>query len=347
MVWARVLNSVAATFDQAIVDTLIHRQMDSRRRTDAMGHAERINALGVLERLYAPHLEGDSFFPPARDVRPAYRTLRAIGRGEVVDATWPAEYTPIEPSIAHEYTKHVENRFVTARLFLHQSPRDAIILVHGYRAGQFAVEERVWPIEAFYRRGLDVVLAVLPFHGVRAPAGKPRFPSSDPRFSNEGFRQAIGDLRALKRLLEARGAQRVGIMGMSLGGYTTALAATLDPWAFAVPMMPVASFADIAAAGGRFVGSREEQALQHRALERVHRVVSPFERPSRVAKDAALVLGFEGDAITPLAHAEKIARHLDAPLVTSFGGHILQFGRAEAFRAAIRHLGKLGLLKNR
>ena len=116
--------------------------------------------------------------------------------------------------------------------------------------GHHAFEQRVWPVEWLGRLGLDVALFVLPFHGRRAdPTRKrpPPFPGSDPRMTNEGFRQTVADLGDLMYWLRARGHPAVGVMGMSLGGYTTALFATVEPeLAFAVPIIPLASLADFA-----------------------------------------------------------------------------------------------------
>jgi dienelactone hydrolase len=115
-------------------------------------------------------------------------------------------------------------------------------------------------------RGVDVALYVLPFHAVRAEPGTPhRFPSSDPRFSNEGFRQAIFELRSFVAHLEERGSPIVGAMGMSLGGYTVSLLATVEPkLAFVAPVIPLASFADVAHEADRFVGTHAQKAEQHR-----------------------------------------------------------------------------------
>ena len=44
------------------------------------------------------------------------------------------------------------------------------------------------------------------------------------------------------------------------------------------------------------------------------------------------VLGAEGDRITPVEHARWLAAHFGARLHLFHGGHILQFGRADAFR---------------
>ena len=43
-----------------------------------------------------------------------------------------------------------------------------MVAIHGYGAGRPGFEPLVWPVRAWNRRGLDVVLPTLPFHGRRA-----------------------------------------------------------------------------------------------------------------------------------------------------------------------------------
>src|SRR5258708_6261513 len=94
--------------------------------------------------------------------------------------------------------------------------------------------------------------ATIPPSPTTAFSRPPPFPGNDPRFGNEGFRQAVADLRVLMTLLRERGAPSVGIMGMSLGGYASALLATVQrDLAFAVPMIPLASLANAARDQGR------------------------------------------------------------------------------------------------
>src|SRR5262249_33175494 len=129
-------------------------------------------------------------------------------------------------------------------------------------------------------------------------------------------------LGALGRFFRERGAPAVGMMGMSLGGYTTALLATLDArLSFAIPIIPLASLAAVARQNGRFVGSDAEQKLQFEAVERVYRVVSPLSRPPRVDKDRVLVVAAAGDRVTPIEHARLLAAHFQAPLSIFPGGH--------------------------
>jgi pimeloyl-ACP methyl ester carboxylesterase len=133
---------------------------------------------------------------------------------------------------------------------------------------------------------------------------------------------------------------------MSLGGYTTALLATVEERLdFAVPIIPLASMADVADKLGRLLGDAEEQRAQREALDRVHRVVSPLARPAQLDPERVLIVGAEADRITPLHHARRLAGHFGAPLEVVAGGHILQLGRGQGFRAVGRLLGRLGLLE--
>jgi pimeloyl-ACP methyl ester carboxylesterase len=335
----RLLSGAAATVDRAVVAAMQMRNRGVRSRAEAYSHEERLERLAHVRETYgAPHLVAspEAYFAPPPAVTPRVRSLRRLAWGaECLEASWESAFEPFAPGVRDRYLAHAPNRTAHARLYVGGGPRPATILVHGYMAGQWAVEERAWPVRWLNRSGLDVALAVLPFHGVRArvEGGAPPFPGADPRFTNEGFRQAVADLRVLVGLLRERGATSVGIMGMSLGGYTTSLMATVqDDLAFAVPIIPLASLADFARDQGR-LGRGDRAAAEHAALEAANHVVSPFARPSRVAAERVLVVGAEADQVTPIAHAERIAAHLRAPLLRVAGGHLVQSWRAEAFRA--------------
>ncbi len=193
-----------------------------------------------------------------------------------------------------------------------------------------------------------MVLFVLPLHGDRRVTGRPKFPSSDPRITIEGFRQMVWDFRALRSHLVERGAPAVGVMGMSLGGYSTALLATLvSELSFAVPFIPLASIADFARDGDRLVGTASQRRRQHELLEEALAVVSPLSRSAVVPPGGRLVVAARADRITPPTHAKRLAEHLEAPLEVFTGGHILQVGRRDGFRAVGRLLGGLGLLRDR
>lgn len=322
-----------------------------KSRSESLGHDERVVALDAIAKLYAG-ANDDAFFgtPKAFSLvgEPVGRRATKRGMVDVVDLRWPSRVAPFVSDVADAFLAMRENHEAAARLFTARGEkRPTAIIIHGYRGGHYRFGERVWPVSWLLDHGLDVALFVLPFHAVRsAPGSGPRFPSSDPRFTNEGFRQATGDLRDLVLSLRERGSPDIAVMGMSLGGYTTSLLATVEPLSFVAPIIPMASLADIALEAGRLVGTPEEQLIQHAALEAAHAVVSPFTRKPRFPTDAAVVVGGEGDRITPLTHAQKLATHLGAELVTFPGGHILQFGRSRGFRAIGDKLRSLGLFRD-
>lgn len=324
-------------------------QLRKRSRAESLSHDQRLEALALLAQEYPAEAVGGYFGEPVA-IDPVVRVVRGANGGpSITDLSWPSNY---QTFVSHEdvlerIRRHHNNGIAAARLFSWGASRPVAILIHGYLAGPYALEQRVWPIDWFGRLGLDIALFVLPYHGIRADPdrrGPPPFPGADPRMSNEGFRQAIVDLRNLIRWLKERGHPAVGVMGMSLGGYTTALAATAErELAFAVPIIPLASIADFARDQGRLGSTPRETALQHRALENVYRVVSPLHREPLLPPDRILVIGAKNDQITPFAHAQRLARHFQAPLATLPGGHLIQVGRSSGFRRIGRMLGNLGL----
>lgn len=353
----RVGPSLAATIDTLGARALWYRSPASRRRSaaEALGPTARIAALEAIAAAYGdPALidDPDRFFGVPRrvtpDVRPVGRLDRDGARAQVEDVGWASRVDPFVADLAERCGDVAENLTARARVFRGGgAARPLAILVHGYRGGHFGFEERAWPVAGLLRRGLDVALFQLPHHGLRArPGGGPRFPGSDPRLTNEGFGQAVRDLRDLVHLAkDGWGAPAVAVMGMSLGGYTTALLGTVEPAVDLVaPIIPLASLADAARDNGRLVGTDAEQAAQHRALEAAYRVTSPLARAPRLGPERAIVVAAEGDRITPLAHARRLADHYQAELVTFPGGHLLQLGRAEGFRAILRRLRSLGII---
>jgi dienelactone hydrolase len=350
-----VIGGAAAALDRAATLAAYAQtvRMRRRNRAESLGHDARLQALALLAAQYSESL-AERYFRAPRAIDPSLRVVRSgPGSASVVDVTWQSEYRVFleEADVRARFARHRENQLGAARLFNWGSGRPVAILIHGYMGGHHRFEQRVWPVEWLGKLGLDVALFVLPFHGMRADPTRrrpPPFPGSDPRMTNEGFRQTVADLGDFAHWLRARGHAAVGIMGMSLGGYTTALFATVDPkLAFAVPIIPLASLADFARDQRRLGSTPEQTALQHQALDRVYRLISPLYRAPAIPSERVLVIGAKADRITPLAHAQRIARHFGAPLETWLGGHLLQIGRSDGFRHIGRLLSNLGLTEPR
>jgi pimeloyl-ACP methyl ester carboxylesterase len=246
--------------------------------------------------------------------------------------------------LREKYLRASANQTARARWFRHAgSPRPCVVLLHGYMSGSYAIEERMWPVSRLFRSGLDVVMTVLPFHGARRSEARgylpPAFPSSDPRFTIEGFRQMVFDQRALFGYLLQDRVASLGVMGMSLGGYSAALLATLESnLQFAVLFVPLAAIEEFAHRNGRMVGTAAEQVAQRDALRRAQRPISPFARPALLPGERVIVVAGEADQVTGLADARRLADHFGAELSLFHGGHLLHAGREQAFAPVWRLL---------
>jgi pimeloyl-ACP methyl ester carboxylesterase len=334
----RMLGTAAAAVDlvaTAAVTAHAQRIGQSKPRPPA-------DRLRLLERLESRFRDAalDGFFAEAVAIAPGERPVRRLGRdGAVADLSWQSSFAPIDPEVAERYGSARENSLAVARRYTRGRGRPAVILIHGYMAGPFAFEERIWPISLLDRAGFDVVLFTLPFHGLRVRAGYgavPEFPGEDPRLNVEGFRQAVFDLQSLVGWLLTQGHPRVGAIGMSLGGYTAALLATVESRLdFMVPVIPLSSLADFAREQGSLSPLADEAAAQHALLESIYRRVDPVARPALVPPHRCLVISAKADRVTPAAHARRLAVHLRAPLESFYGGHLLQLGRGEAFERVI------------
>jgi hypothetical protein len=240
-------------------------------------------------------------------------------------------------TLREKYLRSKANGTMYARWFRHGGePRPVAVLLHGYLGGSFPIEERLLPVRRLFDGGLDVVLTILPLHGPRRSETRgfrpPAFPSSDPRFTIEGFRQLVFDHRALFDYLRDAGAPGLGLLGMSLGGFSAALLSTLEErLRFSVLFIPLAAIEEFAFDHGRMLGTAAEQGLQRDALRGAQWPISPLARPPLLAADRVSVVAGEADHVTGLSHAEHLARHFGTHVSRFEGGHLLHFGRERAF----------------
>lgn len=323
------------------------RESDARTDLLTLARAYREGTLGVPS----------PFFPsPA----PPVMTITPAGDGplgtQVVDLAYPSEYQPFLPAARDLHLRAAENLTAHARWWTSDRGRPTIVLLHGWGGGNHWVTARTFQVTYWLRHGFDVAAFVLPFHGDRAPGtalGKSGalFPSANPMRTNEGFGQAIHDLRALALFLRARGASAVGAMGMSLGGYTTSLWASIagpdDPGGidFAVAMIPAVSMSRLFWRHGENSPQRARAAkagITEDMLADAFAVHAPLTRPARLPRERLAVIAGRGDRITPPDQAEALAAHWGVPVRWFDGGHLAQVGRGDALREVRRQLAGLG-----
>ncbi len=344
------------------------RQMAPRRRHDPvakLGAGEARRRLIELAGAYnAAHALPSPFF--ATPELPKAR-IASIGPGplgtQILDISYPSTYVPFLPAARELYASPgmANNAIARARLWTSgDHGRPTIVFLHGWGGGNHWVSARAFAVPYWLRHGFDVVSAVLPFHGARAFEGRSGarsgagWPSPNPLRTNEGFGQAIHDLRALARLLRSRGATAVGALGMSLGGYTTALWASvagnsdehdddtgLD---FAVAMIPAVSMSRLMWRHGEDNPTRRRAAregITEDLLADAFAIHAPLSRPVRLPPERLAVIAGRGDQITPPDQAKALAAHWGVDVHWFGGGHLAQVGRGDALRAVRRQLAEL------
>ena len=344
----------------AAIDRGVVRFME-RRMAPSAPRMEPGDARTRLIEVAAHYREGTLGHPSPFFPEPELPDAKMVHQGDgplgtqIVDISFASAYRPYHPMARDSYLSVTENMTAHARWWTSDRGRPTIVLIHGWGAGSHWMTERAFVLPYWLRHGYDVLAFQLPFHGNRAPAGVGKsgamFPSANPLRTNEGFGHAIYDLRALSMLMRKRGASAVGVMGMSLGGYTTALwtsiAGPSDPGGvdFSVAMIPAVSMSRLFWQHGEDSPARRRASkagITEDMLAEAFEVHAPTTRAPRVPKDRLYVIAGRGDRITPPDQAETLARHWDREIIWFDGGHLTQVGRGDALRSVRRALGTHG-----
>ena len=355
-VWSAVTRASAA------IDRGVVRMLERRMAATAPTGPDLRDARPRLVELASLYGDGtlglpSRFFP---EPEPAVVTITDAGTahgGRVDDLGFPSSYRPFLPAHRVEHHRWIENQTAHVRWFraADRAPQPVMVCLHGWGGGAWWLEERAFSAGYWLARGFDVALFQLPFHGQRAPGGVgkgPRsgalFPSANLVRTNEAFGQAIHDLRALSAYLRANGAPAVGAIGMSLGGYTTALWATIDPTlAFAIAMIPAVSMSDLMWRHGEDSPARRRAAqagVSEELIASVFAVHAPTTRRVLLPRERLMIVAGLGDRITPADQAERLRAHWGDCAIHWFpGGHLAQVGRGDAMRAVRQHLAAAGL----
>lgn len=273
------------------------------------------------------------------------------GRVEVL--SFESGFRAVNPALREDYARHRRNRLAWAEHWRHEDrPRPTICLIHGFVADPYWINSRFLALPWFFKQGYDVLLYTLPFHGRRQEKSSPF--SGHGYFShgfshlNETIAHAVHDFRLFLDYLEETGVPQVGVTGISLGGYTTALlAAVEDRLAFAVPNVPLASVLDIALqwppagplikAGLRLAGSNIREARHATAVS------CPLTYPPRIPKERLLIVGGAGDRFAPPKHARLLWDHWDRPQLHWFpGNHLIHLDQGKYLKEMAGFLRTIG-----
>lgn len=310
-------------------------------------------------RFYEPLARaGDAtrvFMPPDPDIQIQERELPALwSQGVEIKRRglrFTSPFTALNPAAAADIARMRHNAVSHAEHWCHGDwPRPTIIVAHGFASDAAWLNARALALGSFYRAGYDVLLFTFPHHGPRAEPFRPFngfgvFGHGLLHF-NEVTLQAIHDLRVFMNHLRARQVERIGITGISLGGYTAALLACVDDRLdYCIPVVPAVTPIDAFLAWqptgmllSRLMLSQGVGVAQMRGLVAIH---NPLTYASPMAGERVLIIGGAGDRVTEPHHVELLHRHWPGSTLHWFpGNHVLHFGRREYLRRMREHIDR-------
>jgi alpha/beta hydrolase family protein len=272
--------------------------------------------------------------PPPLSAR-HIRTEQASARGVVFErVAFESEYEPWPDEPGRERWLGFEaNHTAHAWVVRHHDdqPRPWLICVHGFGTGHPWLDFAGFRADKLHRElGLNLVFPVLPLHGPRKPGrfSGTEFMSFDMMNPVFGMAQSTWDIRRLVSWARDEGAQRVGIYGLSLGAYATALAASVEPSLdLAIAGIPASDLPALFA--HHCPPQLRRRAIRYHLLgeqtHRLHRVISPLALHPLVAKDRRFIFAGLGDRMSTPKQAYRLWLHWDQPRLAWYGGNHVGF----------------------
>jgi hypothetical protein len=198
--------------------------------------------------------------------------------------------------------------------------------------------------------GLDVVIVELPFHGSRSvenPSLLNMFPSIDPVITNEGFSQAIFELREISKWIKHELDCPIIGLGLSLGAQAISLWSSLDQLDATIcvaPLVSIPQFIWKQVSGTALEQSLLKAGFSYDYLESGFAVSSPKSYFLRSDKKHTLIVAGKNDLIVPSSQAEELWKHWNKPKIHWIeDGHIEQLITPGTGKKVHNFLTKLGL----
>ncbi|SEB24669.1 alpha/beta hydrolase [Variovorax sp. YR216] len=310
-------------------------------------------------RFYEPLARaGDAtrvFVAPPKDVPIEARPLCSTWwRGTEIkrrELRFTSPFVPLNPAAAPGFARLKRNAVSHAEHWCHgDTPRPTLIVLHGFAADMPWVNASALALHSLYHAGHDILLFTFPHHGPRAEPCAPFrgygvFGNGLLHF-NEVTLQAIHDLRVFIDLFRSRGVERIGAAGISLGGYTAALLASVDDRLdYCIPVVPgvspIDAFLDWQPTGMLLSSLMRSQGVgvaEMRGLVAVH---NPLSYESPMAGERVLIIGGAGDIVTRPRHVELLHHHWPRSTMHWFAGsHLLHLGRDDYLRRMRVHIDR-------
>ncbi len=275
-----------------------------------------------------------------------------VQKGVFEKLWWQTAYQPQQ-----DYLQHERNELAVAYYWRHgDKPRPTVILVHGFVAAGWSVNEFFLGMSYLFNLGCDIVLKTLPHHGERQRPGNLisglDYVSGGIQSLNHAVVQSTYDIRALVDFLEREcRVESIGLSGLSLGGYTSALMAGLEQrFKFVMPVIPIVSIPD-AMMEWKPLNQKLEHIMQEFALDmpqlrQTMAFHSPLTRKALLPPERLMIIAGIGDKMATPKHAKLLQQHWDGCHLHWFGGsHVMPLEKAGTNKAKNHFLREIGFIK--
>ena len=297
-------------------------------------------------------------FPPVPDdvdvdIQPTGRLLWAPEVCHADRLTFTSTHSVINPAVRDAFAGHKRNSLVQAMHWRGgDEPRPTIIVVHGFTGSPYWLSSSFFQLPWFYRNGCDVVLATLPFHGPRndwpAPYNGSGLFTNGIGVFTEAILQSVADMRVLVGHLVSSGVKRIGMTGLSLGGYITALMAAVEPRLHvAIPNCAVTDMATLVEswfpAGQLLRAGLAMNRIDYRTHTAAVRLHSPLRFPALRPPERLFIIGGQGDRLAQPEQSARLWEHWGRPHLHWFpGSHIVHLRRDTYLGEVRRFLAATG-----
>jgi dienelactone hydrolase len=277
---------------------------------------------------------GSIAFTPAADERQVPERFRLTA----ATFPWKAVPVPIDSQTVEVWdvtfpspvvTPQASNNTVYAEFY--RSKRDgkrpAVIVLH-ILGGDFPLSRLF--CNRLAQQGVSALFVKMPFYGPRRePGSNKRMVSINPNETVEGMTQAVLDIRRAVAWLAARSdvdGQRIGIFGISLGGITGGLAATIEPRIGHVCLLLAGGdFARVALDSPelkKLRGEMPKEFSDKELLVKTLSVIDPVTYASRAKGKRILMLNATRDEVIPKDCTLALWKGFGEPEISWYsGGH--------------------------
>jgi pimeloyl-ACP methyl ester carboxylesterase len=263
--------------------------------------------------------------------------------------TFDSPFRTVNPKLRDSYPRQKRNMRAAAQYWRHDDgPRPTICVIHGFMADPYWLNRMFFALPWFYQQGYDILLYTLPHHGRRqsrlSPFSGHGFFAGGIANLNESMAHAVHDFRIFMDYLESRGVSRIGVTGISLGGYTSALLAAVEERLhFSIPNVPVVSLPDLVLEwfplNLPIKGLLKASGTSVRDARHMLAVHSPLSYTPLIPKERRMVIAGAGDRLAPPKHARLLWDHWDRPHIHWFpGNHVLHLDQGKYLKEISRFL---------